>query len=100
LDKLFDLTVSVGYNEEDSLKELFENILPEAKGLFLEYLAYDEIMLETYNTYVDPQFKPEAIDSTAAMRAVSPTNTQILSTLSGSQYALGLTQASVAAFLT
>lgn len=99
LDKLLDLAVSVDSSEEESLKELFENISPEAKSLFLEYLAYDETMLKTYNTYVDPQFKPEAIDSTTAMRAATPTNTQILSTLSASLYALGLTETTVAAFV-
>lgn len=108
LESLLDLTVSVDNGEEGSLTELFENISPEAKALFLEYLAYDEIMLETYNTYVDPEFQPQAIDretlSNGQSEGITATASEVdkkevLLSLSASLYGLSLSSTTVAAFL-
>ena len=109
LEALLDLSVSIEKGDDELLQELFENISPEAKALFLEYLAYDEVMLDTYNEYVDPGFQPEAIFDTTPFNAQSESitaanasvmsNTAILQSLSTLLYGIGLSSKAVAAFL-
>lgn len=108
LEELYDLSLTVDNSESESLKILFEQISPEAKAILLEYFAYDEVMLSTYQTYVDPDFQPQVVDidvliniqgySTTATAAAADSNI-ILSNLSASLLALGLSQGTVTAFL-
>lgn len=120
----YSLTSEQNYSQTDVLAAIKDSIKPRSPIQFtipgfsypenggfpcyaikdLEYLAYDDLMLETYNTYVDPLYKTKSDENISTLsvqnKIAASDATIILQNLKNSLSALGLSATSIAAFLT